>query len=110
MTSTKKLEENALITSLVMKEGENYEDLLNIIYFRSKTNKCVLEVSQSINNENEILQWNKVIKEKIYKTLNALLIVSCKSRYKKLKEKNIFFTFRNFIDIPKTKGIRCKKI
>ena len=93
-----------------MKEGNNYEELLNIVYFKSKTKRCVLEVAQSISNEKEILQWNKVIKEKIYNTLNAFYIVSNDSRYSKLKEKNIFLRFKKFIDIPKTKGIKCKKI
>ena len=110
LTKTKKLEENGLLTSLVMKEGNNYEELLNIVYFKSKTKRCVLEVAQSISNEKEILQWNKVIKEKIYNTLNAFYIVSNDSRYSKLKEKNIFLRFKKFIDIPKTKGIKCKKI
>ena len=110
LTRTKKLEENGLITSLVLKEGNNYEELLNAVYFKSKTKRCVLEVAQSLSNENEILQWNKVIREKIYNTLNAFCIVSNNSRYHKLKEKNIFLRFKQFIDIPKAKGIKCKKI
>lgn len=104
-----KLEEIHLFSSLIIKDEQKLNELLQIIYFKTKTKVALVELS--ISNENNILMWDEEIRKSIFSELESFYFIINKIKmFRPLKLKNIMLKIRRFLDIPKTKGIFCKKM
>lgn len=104
----KKLEEIQLFSSLIIQNEQKLSELLQIIYFKTKTKVALVELS--LSNENNILMWDEEIRKSIFSELESFYFIVHKIKtFRPLKQKNIMLKIRGFLDIPKTKGIFCKK-